>query len=437
MSAHPVLTALEKIGPQQIIERAAVAGRRLKLIANQSPVEARQMLEAELRRVVLVCDQVKTLLSRLIAEALAYARVAYASEGEHLGRIYSSTPMSDVDPGKVCVLVGPAGTGKSALLAALERILGGPTVMHLPGHTLPLELICRVSSNTRGSANAIFLEFCNPANENPRDAIKSAGLWRQTIGTCLCAVDELQFLTQSAQANTKVAKVLLGMSMLPMPSVIACNYSLLRKVMRRPPEERQRYLASPAILLPESPGSDAWIGLLKEYQVVLESYTGFQLVNEQLELWNLSVGNKRILVRLIGGAFQASRHERRKMVMSDIVAYYRSFEFAHMRNEVEEVISRSISRSGKESDLFPPFSIDPTREQQYTDSIKAARSAKVSEAARKSSLSTTERETLAQFSPLPQADASQPRPTRRPPRTLAGLLAAGQAVTASANRQRE
>jgi len=110
--------------------------------------------------------------------------------------------------------------------------------------------------------------------------------WIYRRGCCLIAIDELQFLTQSEQANVLVCQVLLAVTYVGVPMVFISNYSLCHRLLKRPPEAIQRLLTRPLILVPDLPDSDDWRNLLAEYQKAVPNLFIFSFVDRAKDLWN-------------------------------------------------------------------------------------------------------------------------------------------------------
>lgn len=431
MAAHGAIQAIEQLANRDIIARLAKVGAsEVRGLSKMDRSMAAKVLFIELQKVFVVTERVSELLLEFVQDALAYARITYASSNQFLKRVYGQ-PVA-IDSFKVRMLTGPSGTGKSALLAALARVFGEPQKIAVPGHTnLPLELYHLLRVESKSTFERVFQAMGKDEGAPlGGSVVDQASRWRHTVGTCLSSVDELQFLTQSKSANTLIAKVLLGLTYLPMPIIVASNYSLLHRVMSRPPEEHQRYLGQPTVLSPDPPESACWIAVLSEYQTVAGEVLGFRLSDEALRLWNLTVGSKRILIHLLVTTYARCRDCNRNVIsMEDVTAAYRSTEFFVFRKQVEDTITYAITGQTTQRDLKCPLPLTTLDVQQHHKTIQeAARKEKVAEAARVQVLTLPERNVLAACEKAESEPKEQPKGlsrARRPARTVSALQEAG------------
>lgn len=439
IAEHPVVDVWRRAcDPEALVSAAAVRGHALPDLSELPLEEACVLLRRGLQRVFIVEGEAKSLLRRLIDVAFAHARTEYTSVREYLRRIYCAEAPSCVNPGGVIVLTGPAGTGKSEVLKALSRILSScPTEMSFPGHRdFALEPYHLVAAKTLDSAAKIFRAVGHGVElETKSDPIKLAAKLRYQRGTCLIGIDELQFLTQSAAANARIATVLLGMHELPVPCVVACNYSLLHRLLSRNHEERQRYLGHPIVMLSDAADSKAWLDLLADYRIVMDSLIGFNLSDESKLLWLQTAGLKRVLVELLVRAYRVARAAGRDRIsVADLTRGYLAHEFVTYREDVEEYTRYVLTGVSPRKDLQCPLPHELSRTAEARHQLKAAREESVEAAARVSALPGEVRKALLDLGgdqPLKrQSTPSRPRSKKN----LAALLEAGGRVLGGIQR---
>jgi len=172
-----------------------------------------------------------------------------------------------------------------------------------------------------------------------------------------------------------VAQVLLMMGYLGVPVLYAANYSLVHRLLGRPQEERQRLLVNPIDLRPEDPDSTTWQDIVAEYVSVAPDVLQMNPARDARELNFLAGGITRVLRFLVEGGFARACERRgaRAMTMDDIRAFYRSGEFASMREDVEAIDSLGCCQLLREKrlDLVSPFLGDEVGQRLSRSKSKA------------------------------------------------------------------
>lgn len=252
-------------------------------------------------------------------------------------------------------------------------------------------------------------------------------------GPCLLGVDETQFMTQSDNASALVTRTMLAIADVQIPWFMIANYSLCWKLLNRPAESTQRLLGRPTILLPDPPGSEDWMALLLEYQVIAGGVFEFKLADNPVGLWNLSAGLKRELVKLLVNAYRmARRRGATKVIWQDVLDAFASVEFSVPRRDINLLIAHAAQGGDLRKDLECPFSgteID-CRKEAYADQLRQARNEKLAEKVVTAAMTGSEKQSIAGIKELAtetQNEApGQVVPIRRSAkRTLEGLLDAG------------
>ncbi|MEW8143408.1 MAG: ATP-binding protein [Candidatus Thiodiazotropha endolucinida] len=263
-------------------------------------------------------------------------------------------------------LTGPAGGGKSALISALQRVLPPPTTVFLsPEHRrVPIQRLRRVQVGGKDSNSQILKMLANPTYVAGRgrvseaDAVKHLIQWLYVCGTGGLAIDEMQFLTQGANSNTRVAKLLMSVGFPEVPVIYVVNYSLGHKLKKRPQEERQRLLADPNVLEPDGPRSASWQALIREYVHTLPDLLSVDPVGDAEEIFRMTAGLPRVLRLLIITAMRQLGRKTDLLITVDTLRYaYRSRSFDVHRADVEAMLSLSVSDllASRRLDLVCPF----------------------------------------------------------------------------------
>ena len=192
--------------------------------------------------------------------------------------------------------------------------------------------------------------------QRPRNKFK-AQLPREAyrLGVGLLAVDELQFMTQSASANTRVAQTISQLSLLGPPLVYAMNYSLGHRLMRRPPEERQRLLARPLVLLPAPAGDISFVELLDAYQKVAPDLLKFDPRNDAPVIREWTAGLRRLVVDLISLDAERALRAKTCVTVATLAQVYRSQSYSANREDVEAMHVQNVTGRKVREDLWCPF----------------------------------------------------------------------------------
>lgn len=422
--------------PKHILAAAEVRGGRLADVSALPPLEAAARIRTELQRIFLPQGEAERLMLHCVERMAAHAKSAYSSVPDFLGRIYASEQEKEeqvpcVDSDHLQLLTGAAGTGKSHVLAALDRVFCAyPSKMSLPDLAeVTIDPYHLVNARELSSFKEIMLSLGgldHPALRSGVNLPKLVGRLRFRTGTCLICLDELQFLTQS-QASALLAKVMLATAFLPPPSTVVGNFSLVRRLLTRPPEERQRYLGNVYVMIPDAAESAAWLNLLKEYQKVLDSILETRFLEEEsARLWVFSAGWKRMLVELLVSSYLVARKDQRyKIRADDLATAYASLKFSPFRQDVEAFAQYTVTGRTIRGDLVCPLADEQiARNAEASRNFKNAEREALAAAARRSMLSAAGRKALDARGGDPY---QAPRP-EKPPRikkSLDSLKAAG------------
>jgi hypothetical protein len=366
------------------------------------------MIRAELGEIFIPTKRCCQIILEVVQQAQSHAEKNYPDHRTFLTRAYETDP--SFDPWPPILLTGLAGSGKSQLGKAIVRLLGADSTVQVDsghGH-VPLVAVSRISVKAKATLGDILSKLAAPEYSKitgRRNSVASLDVmstkWQYLIGVCLIILDEMQFLTQSEDANVLIAKVMLRMTYVGPPALIICNYSVLHRLLRRPQEERQRLLTQTTVLLPDSPDSPDWLSVVDEYQKALPGLFDFSFTSAQRELWRLCAGLKRVLVNLVVLAYRQTRLDGRTLVRwVDIEKAYRSTAFSPMREDVELLISEAFNSRQERQDLRCPLPIESTELELYKTALRAIRNQMVSSAAAESALNEKERQAKESLSAL-------------------------------------
>lgn len=348
-----------------LINAANVPGKPIDPRPLSSTEESCQMLNRHWEQIFVAGPQHVKMLRMLIDSAKGFARTHQPNLREYNRQrsLNNSIPFSDQ---AIYCITGLAGVSKSSTTKALSRICElDETGRYLAdGQNLALRPVRRISISSSASISEILKGMANPIAMAGRKTVDLSWLmahlrdWFQATATSSLVVDEMQFFTQSSAASTRTVQLIMTLAALGVPIFYVANYSLVRKLMKRPHEEKDRLLSNTLILEPPRIGESWWVDVVKEYLAVLPGVFLINAHGDAHELHQLTAGLFRILKNLLLQAYRdATLNGDPYVRMSDVRAAYRGRSFSSHRKDVEDLKSLSISNHLVDirSDLVSPF----------------------------------------------------------------------------------
>jgi energy-coupling factor transporter ATP-binding protein EcfA2 len=389
----------ELLDSESIRQRAVV---RVPPLANlyDMPVELScKLLSNALEEIFYPTQQCVSVLSRLAGMAHAHCTTTYSGPKEFLGGVYASkAPLPDFHF-PVC-LTGLAGIGKSKLLKAFNRILGEDQSIIVDSQhpAFPLQGAWSVSVHARSSPKDV-LRALTGFDDRAGELVETCRKMAFRNGIPLLIVDEFQFATGSENANARVTQMLLSLGYVGIPYLFAANFSLLRRLQRRPEEEQQRLLSEPIILLPDLWSSEDWKKTLEAQMEVAPEVLRFDPVRDARSLHGFTAGRKRAMAKLILLAFREGHSRRQVVSLAALEQAFHSTQYARYREEVEIIAKQSILNRPDKSrlDLWCPIPLPRNTAAEFTEEAIASREAVVAELELKSALTSGERNALLGF----------------------------------------
>jgi hypothetical protein len=361
-------------------------------------------LREGLKAVFYPTEQCCRIIQEDAGRARAHALSVYAAN-DPIGWGYDGVEIGNWDAPNL--LTGLAGSGKTALLAATNRVLGRCWTVYVDQSHPKVDLVGhRLVLLTDKSSVIQALQPLGPppvarGDVRLKDPMlrAEAARWQRQSGNCLFGVDELQGMTQSEGATTLITKTLLAFGTLQTPWTAGSNYSLCWKLLKRPSEAQHRLLSQPVVLCPDPPESDDWLSVLAEYEVVCGEYFSFSLVAMAEQLWKLTAGIKRNLIELLVNAYSVSRDQfSQKVYWQHVIGAYRSRGYGVFREEVQCLIRHRGQGGALRTDLECPFKGAEDRDEfrSFMDALDKARSEEVAAATIQAAMTAEEkRETKA------------------------------------------
>lgn len=330
------------------------------------PVEnACRALDAEWREVFVPGPRHIEVLRMLVDQAKEYSLSVYPTLRDY-NRQRSGEIATAREHQPIRCLTGLAGVSKSSLMQALVRIcqVTPESQFVTDWQRLTVHPVRRISVQAHLSVRALLKSLSNPVAVAGRSMGDVSVLlahvrdWFQATGTALLIVDEMQFYTQSGTASTKTAQLIMTLASPGIPLVYVANYSLVKKLLERPHEEKDRLLGHPIVLEPPDADSAAWCAVVGEYLDVAPEQFRLDASAHAQELHRLTAGLFRILRQLLLEAYRvAVARGAQAVTMDDVRRAYRSGAFSSHRKDVEDLASLAVSGllAHQRADLVCPF----------------------------------------------------------------------------------
>lgn len=378
---------------EEIRLRAFRSARSLAELNTLPPEVACTELTGALKQVFFPTQQCVTILERFVGAAYAHCLEYYSDGKAFLHGIYSRETPLPLSSFPVC-LTGLAGVGKSELMHAFARLLPeDSTISVSPDHSpLPLRASWNLTVQARSGPKDLLRSIAG-ADGTPKNLIDLCRKRAFRDGIGLLTVDEFQFATQSASANTQVTQMLLSLGYVGLPFVYAANFSLLRRLMNRPQEDQHRLLGQPIVLLPELPEHADWCSTLEAQKAVAPDVLNFDPVNDALAIHHYTAGIKRAVVALFSIAYRTVRGANRgALTMQDLEQAYRSGDYTFHRRDAEAIAKQFVTNRCVRDDLCCPIDLPKSLQEKFSEHARKERDAQVAEAMLVSSMTKVEKQ---------------------------------------------
>jgi hypothetical protein len=377
---------------------------------------AAEQLDAALKQIYLPNDFSLNFIREVCGRASMHSEQLFTSPRDYNSKV-NNPPEVEVSP--IC-LTGLAGVGKSQTIAALLKVLPQPMDFScdLFEGTVRLRSHWYASARGKGNGKALLASF---VHEDASKKLTVDLLLQQCrrianlYGISLMVLDETQHIN-TGLGVAKVTEILLSMAAIGPPMIYVSNYSLIRKLLRRNSEDKQRFLANPRIMMPDAPGSQSWLRYVAECKRVAEGCIKADTHELAHELHCCTFGVKRLAVQLLKLAYIECRSAGRRAVdMVDLTRAYRSAAYTVSADEVETLGAIAIKNYSKNKnlDLQCPFDIPTEMTTNVVNFLKEDRQDRFNTAVFESSLSEGER---AAKKLLDIPDGDRPQAAKKPPR---------------------
>lgn len=402
---------LEKIRSKVTVRPEPVAD-----LGSYEALIAAEVLEAALKKIYLPNDFSLNFIKEICGRASMHSDQLFSSSREYSLKVFNP-PEVEVSP--IC-LTGLAGVGKSHTIAALLKVLPQPVDFSCELFEGAVSLKSYWYASARGKANgkALLASFVHADVSRKLRVDQLLQQCRRRAnrdGVSLVVLEETQH-TNTGLGVAKVTEILLSLAGIGPPTIYVSNYSLIRKLLRRNSEDKQRFLANPRIMMPDEPGSQSWLDYVSECKRVAEGCVKADTHDLARELYCCTFGVKRLAVQLLKLAYIECRLAgRRTLDIVDITRAYRSAAYTISADEVETLQAISIKNFSKTKrlDLQCPFYMPTEMTTNVVNFFKDDRRDHFNTAVFESALSESERVAKKR---LETPNGDRPQATEKPRR---------------------
>lgn len=361
MSSNAWTQRFDGLDEDEIRRKATLAPQPIENLQRNPRFHISEAVAHALCGFYIPSDAEVALLMRFVDVAKSHCWSTYRDRQAYLKALYTPYEAFETEFTFPVCLTGHAGVGKTALLAALSRVMpasspitlgkGHPEVqscshwnVQVRDRTSPIEMlrpfIRTELEGTRRISGSTLSQLC----------AKSA----HRTGVSLITIDEMQFLTQSATASTMITKALYRIAYLGVPLVFAANHSLYRLLMRREEQDRQRLLATTLTLSPFSHDSEDWHTYLRAVSAVLGKSFKVDVERDSFVIYQFTAGLKRLVIQLVAGAYTNVYAQGRSSVhIEDVANAFGGTAYTSNRNQVKDMLSADTSRNAKYASPVP------------------------------------------------------------------------------------
>lgn len=331
----------------------------------------------------------------ILGVARAFAQHSYPNKKHFLKQIYSEE--IDFFEVKPIVVSGFSGIGKSSLLRAVYRAIGKTESIIVDDLHPPFQMSAAfmLTVQERISLTKVMTSITGASNRTD-DLLNLTKKVVYQNGIPLLLVDEFQFLATSANANTMIAKLLLGISYIGIPFTYAANFSMINKLLKRPEEEKQRIISDVIVIEPDHHNSVCWRKTIEYILNVAPELFSINIEESAKRLFEITAGRKRALVELVIESIRQRKNLQSKVTMREIEAAFKSSKYATFRIDSEVIASQLvIGRPSKgRRDLWCPLEFRTLKSEEASKEFSENRIHEVAQLDLNSAISPSERKLI-------------------------------------------
>ena len=322
-------------------------------------------LKKALSRMAVATDGRVDICEVIVAHAIRHACMSYHDANEFRHQINQKSGPDRHQEIFPLLLTGPAGIGKSVLVQAMTRVFPKDTaILHgdKGNSHFPLRAALYLNAAETRTPRQILEKLIHdcgqvPSGKNTADLHRQCRRLVYLIGVCVIIVDELQFLTKSSEATANIMGVVYELANLGVPVVTVANFSLLERLLGRPPQDRQRVLSNIMVLNHETAVSPGWLRIVEAFKAVAPEVFLFNPKDDAKTLHGWVAGTPRTLAKLLEIAVHGKRKFPLTVTMADLEKAYESIAFAVFRKDVELMNLQFATGQEARKDLWCPIQL--------------------------------------------------------------------------------
>ena len=358
-------------------------------------------LESSFSSIAIVSNRIGDILEKIVDRSYRHAVATYTGRQRFLANcnnIAGPEFPSEIYPQ---MLTGPAGVGKSTLIARLNSVLPAPTSIAVEaGYSkFPLTsvwfLSLRRNRAPRDMLRTLILSNGGtPSGTSIDDLLHQCRCMAYQSGTCLLVVDELQFMAKSQSASAAIVSLLFMLADIGIPVLYVANYSLGHKLSSRNHEDRERLLTQPHILLPDTVTDDDWSRSIGGFTALAPSVLKIDPLSDAARLHSYTAGSKRLLAILLRIAIDQCNGRGFEISIDSVEKAYRSTDYSAHRDDVCDIRLQFVSGQKQKRDLWCPFEIPATDQQEQARAADEFSKQELAESAIANSLTPRQKDIL-------------------------------------------
>ena len=364
------------------------------------------------------------MMNDLVVCAKAYCAQQYPTLQEFARRIYEEP--SEREPVFVppFCLSGPPGTGKTALVGAIQRLFNVDRFVDLgAGHDrFPLDGSWIINVKNKTSIAAALRAKIPPDIKLSKIAsieqlTRLCTMIAYRKGACVLVLDELQDALQKNGKPNFIADTVKGIGYLGLPYMFVANYNLCQIWLDKlPRQDQQRIFSKTVVLQPSASDSEDWLEYLRGVARILGATSEIDIEEKRHLLFHYTAGNKRFMIELLLGSLGAAwRQGRRVIHMRDVERYYDSTYYSIYRDDVEQANSSFAGRRKRPIDYDCPFKLPKVTSAAVAELEKKAAAKRDNVILLREAMTRSEKDAQTRNEPKPKAAEPVPLvpPTHR------------------------
>jgi AAA domain len=413
------------LDPQVLRERLARGAPAIGGLHLNPTHTAKRQLEEHLDTVYAPTQPGIQLALRILSSGLAHGLRAYPDVPTYITTATQARVSVTTEP-EVWVITGLAGDGKTALVNALNLLLGegeffeapevcprrrirGGIFLKMHAKTTKAEIVAMLAQQLGLDIN------CERAQPVHFEQIRLE-LYRQ--GCCFILADEGQSNDAGKQAGAAYVNLINLLRRFGLPVIFVGNYSMCHALWKQQSQNRQRLLNDPFIMPTLACDDPDYVAHLHAYQKALGQLWAIDATQDAARIHWLTAGGGRALLHLIGVAYCIRREGGAGadlcVDLPALEAAYAHQSFHMHRKEIEELRAHWLTGAKISNDLLCPFPDSGERELAQKHMVQQWRLAAQAAGMVISTMGPQERKRLAEGKGAPPQFTSSPPPAQPP-----------------------